>query len=136
MRSLQPAELRGIHLLPNWIVVSRSLVQIIAITHSHQDPQLNTSKRLARSQAFTESVTHAALERQLASAQAKKMELQTKLREKELLVERLERDRRYFSDREAEEKEEKERDRKSWEEERASCYFLVLERNHHSLLNA
>jgi mitotic spindle assembly checkpoint protein MAD1 len=40
-----------------------------------------------------------------------KMELETKLREKELLVERLERDRRWLADREKDEREEKEKER-------------------------
>jgi len=40
-----------------------------------------------------------------------KVEVETKLREKELLVERLERDRRWFADREKDEREEKEKER-------------------------
>ena len=52
------------------------------------------------------------------AAQTSKVELETKLREKELLVERLERDRRWFADRETEEREEKERERDTHEEEK------------------
>ena len=52
------------------------------------------------------------------AAQTSKMELETKLREKELLVERLERDRRWFADREKEEREEKEREREAHEDEK------------------
>ena len=47
----------------------------------------------------------------MLTAQTAKTELETKLREKELLVERLERDRRWFADREKEEREEKEKER-------------------------
>ena len=65
---------------------------------------------------FTSSVSHASLERQLLAAQTAKLELETKLREKELLVERLEKDRRWFSDREKEEREEKERERELHDE--------------------
>jgi mitotic spindle assembly checkpoint protein MAD1 len=53
------------------------------------------------------------------AAQTSKLELETKLREKELLVERLERDRRWFADREKEEREEKEKEREAHEEEKA-----------------
>ena len=53
------------------------------------------------------------------AARTSKLELETKLREKELLVERLERDRRWFADREKEEREEKERERDAHEDEKA-----------------
>ncbi|KAJ7093951.1 spindle assembly checkpoint component Mad1 [Mycena belliarum] len=56
-------------------------------------------------------MAHAALERQLAAAQTTRMELETKLRERDMLVEKLERDRRWLSDREQEERDEKERER-------------------------
>ena len=52
------------------------------------------------------------------AAQTSKIELETKLREKELLVERLERDRRWFADREKEEREEKDKEREAHEEEK------------------
>ncbi|KAF8808803.1 hypothetical protein BYT27DRAFT_7188276 [Phlegmacium glaucopus] len=83
-----------------------------------RDPQLSTAKRQQRAQVFTSSISHANLERQLLAAQTSKMEMETKLREKELLVERLERDRRWFADREKEEREEKEREREAHEEEK------------------
>lgn len=68
-------------------------------------------------------MAHSALERQVDSIQTAKMELETKLREKDTYIERLERDRRWFSDREAEEKEEKEKERAEHEESkvRISC---------------
>jgi mitotic spindle assembly checkpoint protein MAD1 len=54
------------------------------------------------------------------------MELETKLRERDIQVERLERDRRWFADRENEEREEKERERADHEEEKVR--FLTLNR--------
>ncbi|KAJ7293280.1 spindle assembly checkpoint component Mad1 [Mycena rebaudengoi] len=62
-------------------------------------------------------MAHASLERQLVAAQTTRMELETKLREKDMLVEKLERDRRWLSDREKEEREEKERERAEYEEQ-------------------
>lgn len=59
---------------------------------------------------FNSSVAHANLERQLVAAQTTRMELETKLREKEALIERLESDRRWFVDRVDVEREEKERE--------------------------
>ena len=52
--------------------------------------------------------------------------METKLREKELLVERLERDRRWFADREKEEREEKEKEREVHEDEkvRVLVYYI------------
>ena len=74
------------------------------------DPQLSTAKRQQRSQAFSSHMAHASLERQLAAAQTTKLELESKLKEKGLLIERLEGDRRRFAEREKEERE-KERER-------------------------
>ena len=59
------------------------------------------------------------------AAQTSKMELETKLRERDLQVERLERDRRWFSDRENEEREEKERERADHEEEKVCTLALI-----------
>lgn len=69
-------------------------------------------------------MAHANLERQLVAAQTTKIELETKLREKDLLVERLERDRRWFADREKEEREEKERERATYDEDKV-CFFQI-----------
>ncbi|KAF7292820.1 hypothetical protein MIND_01180900 [Mycena indigotica] len=85
-----------------------------------RDPQLSTAKRQQRAQAFTSQMAHSALERQLLAAQTSKMELESKLREKELQVEKLERDRRWFSDREQGEREEKERERAEYQEQVAA----------------
>lgn len=92
---------------------------------SYIDPQLSSAKRQQRTQVFTSSVSHASLERQLLAAQTAKLELETKLREKELLVERLERDRRWFADREKEEREEKERERGTHDEAKV-CGLISL----------
>lgn len=54
------------------------------------------------------------------------MELEAKLREREVAIERLERDRRFLSDRETEEREEKERERVTYEEERVRAYLEIL----------
>ncbi|KAJ7859581.1 MAD-domain-containing protein [Mycena leptocephala] len=81
------------------------------------DPHLSSAKRQQRTQAFTSNMAHASLERKLVAAQTTKMELETKLREKDMLIEKLERDRRWFSDREQEEREEKERERTEHEEQ-------------------
>jgi mitotic spindle assembly checkpoint protein MAD1 len=82
------------------------------------DPELSTAKRQQRSQAFTSNVTHASLERRLAALQSTKIELEAKLREKDVMVEGLERDRRWLADRETEEREEKECERREHEEEK------------------
>ncbi|KAI8976346.1 MAD-domain-containing protein [Trametes punicea] len=76
-----------------------------------RDPQLSTAKRQQRTQAFSAHVSQASLERQLAAAQAAKLELESKVREKDLVIERLEGDRRWLAEREKEEREEKERER-------------------------
>ncbi|KAJ8689494.1 coiled-coil domain-containing protein mad1 [Pleurotus ostreatus] len=84
-----------------------------------KDPQLSTAKRQQRSQALTSNMAYASLERQLAAVKTTKMELETKVREKDVLIEQLERDRRLFSDLEKKEREEKERERTEHDEERS-----------------
>ncbi|KAF9035171.1 spindle assembly checkpoint component Mad1 [Panaeolus papilionaceus] len=83
-----------------------------------RDPQLSTSKRAHRTQLFTSSLSHSSLERQLLASQTAKVDLETKLREKELLVERLERDRAYFADREQEARTGMEEEREGREEDK------------------
>ena len=63
-------------------------------------------------------MAQASLERQLVAAQTAKIELETKLREKDATIERLESDRRYLAEREKEEREEKERERAEREQEK------------------
>ena len=60
------------------------------------------------------------------AARTSKLELETKLREKELLVERLERDRRWFAKREKEEREEKDREREAHEDEKVIVTHLTI----------
>ncbi|CAK5278166.1 unnamed protein product [Mycena citricolor] len=62
-------------------------------------------------------MAYASLERQLSSAQTSKLELEKRLRDKELQIEKLERDRRWLADREQEEREEKERERVDFQEQ-------------------
>ncbi|KAG1856052.1 spindle assembly checkpoint component Mad1 [Suillus subalutaceus] len=83
-----------------------------------RDPQHSTAKRQQRSNAFTSHVAHASLERQLLAAQASKTELEAKLREKDITIERLERDRRWFAEREEKEREEKLQEQSEREEEK------------------
>lgn len=84
------------------------------------DPQLSTAKRKLRAQAFTSHMTTASLERQLAASQTAKAELESKLREKDVLIERLESDKRWLADRETQEREEKEQERTQREDEKVS----------------
>lgn len=88
------------------------------ITPTTADPQLSTAKRQQRTQAFASHMNRASFERQVATAQTAKLELESKLREKELLIERLEGDRRWLAEREKEEREEKEREREEHAEEK------------------
>lgn len=90
---------------------------------SRTDPQLSTAKRKQRTQVFTSHMAHASLERQLAALQTSKSELETKLREKDVQIDRLEGDRRWLAEREQEEREEKERERNEREEEKV-CMSL------------
>ncbi|XP_006457197.1 hypothetical protein AGABI2DRAFT_188863 [Agaricus bisporus var. bisporus H97] len=81
-----------------------------------RDPQFSAARRRQRTQLFTNTVSHASLERQLLQAQTSRVDIETKLREKEVQIERLERDRRHFADKEKEEREARERE----QEERAA----------------
>ncbi|EDR02403.1 uncharacterized protein LACBIDRAFT_332507 [Laccaria bicolor S238N-H82] len=63
-------------------------------------------------------MSHASLERQLLMAQTTNTELEKKLLQKDLQIEKLERDRRWLSDREKEEREEKDRERETHDEDK------------------
>jgi hypothetical protein len=65
-------------------------------------------------------LAHASLERQLAALTATKNDLEKKLREKDVAIDRLEKDRRWLAEREQEEREEKERERIEWDEAKVS----------------
>ncbi|GBE85486.1 MAD-domain-containing protein [Sparassis crispa] len=110
-----------------------------------RDPQLSSSKRQQRSQAFTSTMVHASLERQLLAAQTAKTELDTKLRERDAVVTRLQSDLRWLSEREAAEKEEKEKERAERTEERTKyendlrtlrSQLRVLQEQHEDLKSA
>ncbi|KAI6111850.1 spindle assembly checkpoint component Mad1 [Pisolithus croceorrhizus] len=83
-----------------------------------RDPQHSTAKRQQRSQAFSSTMAHASLERQLLAAQTGKAEAEAKLRDRESCIKRLEQDRRFLAEREQAEREEKKRERTSSAEER------------------
>ncbi|OCH91982.1 MAD-domain-containing protein [Obba rivulosa] len=83
-----------------------------------RDPQMSSAKRQQRTQAFTSHLAHASLERQLVAAHTAKTELETKLKEKDTIIERLEGDRRWLAEREKEEREEKEREQAEWAEDK------------------
>jgi mitotic spindle assembly checkpoint protein MAD1 len=82
------------------------------------DPRLSTAERQQQTKVFTSTLAHANLERQLWVAWTTKMELETKLRDWELQIERLERDRRLFADQASDERQEKERERAEHNEEK------------------
>lgn len=88
------------------------------VTNRTPDPELSTAKRRQRTQAFTSSLAHASLERQLSAAQAARIDIESKLREKDIVIERLETDRRYFADRENEERQERERESRTHQEDK------------------
>lgn len=92
------------------------------MTHAESvtDPQHSTAKRQQRTQVFTSQLAHASLERQIAALTTTKNELEKKLREKDVAIDRLENDRRWLTDREQEEREEKERERIEWDEAKVS----------------
>ncbi len=71
-------------------------------------------------------MNHTSLERQLASLQTSKVELEAKLRDKDAVIERLESDRRWLAEREKEEREEKERERVEREEEKVCPHQCPL----------
>ncbi|KAI9510349.1 MAD-domain-containing protein [Russula earlei] len=86
-----------------------------------RDPQLSTAKRQQRAHALNTTLSQAALERKLASAETTRLQLETRLRERDTTIERLEADRRWLSEREQEEREEKVRISKEREEEKAKA---------------
>jgi len=63
-------------------------------------------------------MSHSALERRLVATQTAKMELESKLRDRDVTIEQLESDRRWLAEREKDEREEKEQERAEREEEK------------------
>lgn len=68
-------------------------------------------------------MARASLERQLVAAQTAKLELETKLREKESRIDALESDRLYLSEEGKKYKEELERETGNWESQKVPSYF-------------
>lgn len=95
---------------------------MVAANMNSIDPHLSVAKRKQRSHAFTSHMAHASLERQVTSLQASKTELEAKLREKDVLIDRLEADRRWLSEREKDEREAKEMEQKEHEVEKVSTF--------------
>ncbi|KAL1660964.1 spindle assembly checkpoint component Mad1 [Schizophyllum commune] len=87
-----------------------------------KDPQLSSAKRQQRTQAFSSSIVQSSLERQVVSLQATKNELENKLRDKDAEIERLETERRFLSDREAEEKGARQSSTTQWEVEKRNLH--------------
>lgn len=87
------------------------------------DPHLSTAKRQQRTHALNTTLSQAAIERKLAAAETTRLELETRLRERDTTIERLEADRRWLAEREQEEREEKVRLSKEREEEKVSGKF-------------
>ncbi|KAH8995991.1 MAD-domain-containing protein [Lactarius akahatsu] len=86
-----------------------------------RDPQLSTAKRQQRTHALNTTLSQAALERKLAAAETNRVQLETRLRERDAAIERLEADRRWLAEREQEEREEKERVSKEREDEKTKA---------------
>ncbi|KAI0294902.1 mitotic checkpoint protein-domain-containing protein [Multifurca ochricompacta] len=86
-----------------------------------RDPQLSTAKRQQRAQTLNTTLSQAALERKLAAAETTRVQLETRLRERDTAIERLEADRRWLAEREQEEREEKDRVSKELEEEKTKA---------------
>jgi mitotic spindle assembly checkpoint protein MAD1 len=92
--------------------------------HPRTDPQLSTAKRQQRTQALNSTLSQASLERKLAAAEATRVQLETRLRERDATIERLEADRRWLAEREQEEREEKERISKEREDEKVGSNVM------------
>ncbi|KAL1738965.1 hypothetical protein HDZ31DRAFT_12834, partial [Schizophyllum fasciatum] len=87
-----------------------------------KDPQLSSAKRQQRTQAFSSSIAQSSLERQVVSLQATKNELENKLRDRDAEIERLETERRFLADREAEEKGARQSSHTQWEVEKRNLH--------------
>jgi hypothetical protein len=96
-----------------------SLLQLLTRMH-HTDPQLSTAKRQHRTHALNVILSRVALGRMLATAEITRPELETLLRVRDTMIERLEADHRWLAEREQEERKEKERLSKEREEEKVS----------------
>ena len=69
----------------------------------------STAKRQQRAHALNTTLSQMTLERKLAASETTRMQLVTRVRERDTTIERLDADRRLFAEREQEERVEKER---------------------------
>ncbi|KAG8906634.1 coiled-coil domain-containing protein mad1 [Tulasnella sp. 403] len=83
-----------------------------------QDPQLSSSRRAQKADLFSSRMATKSLERQLLAAENAKHELESALKEKEIAIERLGNERRWLSERETEEREERKRLAAEWSSEK------------------
>ncbi|KAH9021777.1 MAD-domain-containing protein [Lactarius pseudohatsudake] len=81
----------------------------------------SSSVRQQRTQALNTTLSQTALERKLAAAETNRVQLETRLRERDAAIERLEAERRWLAEREQEEREEKERVSKEREDEKTKA---------------
>lgn len=100
-------------------------VWVCDVDTSIKDPQFSSAKRQQRTNAFTSSMAHASLERQLLQIRSEKVELEAKLRERDSTIERLEGDRKLLASREQSEREEKEQEQIAREKEKV-CHFAAV----------
>ena len=89
------------------------------------DPQFSSAKRQQRTNAFTSSMAHASLERQLLQVRSQKVELEAKLRERDSTIEQLEGDRRLLALRQQSEREEKEQEQSARETEQVRPFITI-----------
>ena len=100
------------------VCLALTTLYIFYIPDTGTDPQLSTAKRQQRTQALNTALSQGALERKLAAAEATRVQLETRLRERDATIERLEADRLWLAEREQEERGEKERITKERENEK------------------
>lgn len=84
------------------------------------DPLTSSIRRKERTAAFEAQMTTASLERKLVLSEERTRELERSLREKDVVIARLESDRRFLGEREREERESKEVERTQHENETVS----------------
>jgi mitotic spindle assembly checkpoint protein MAD1 len=71
-------------------------------------------------------LAHASLERQLGALTTTKNDLEKKLREKDVVIDRVEKDRRWLAERENKELEQKERERIEWDKAKVSSRIIAF----------
>ncbi|KIO32924.1 hypothetical protein M407DRAFT_18086 [Tulasnella calospora MUT 4182] len=103
-----------------------------------QDPTLSSSRRAQKADLFSSRMASKSLERRLLAAENAKQELENALKEKEIAFERISQERRWLSDREIEEREEKTRLSEEWAAEKKDLDRTIrtLRNNLHNLQTA